>query len=154
MNCRLVTPKMRNDLEREREKANADIQRQVAEANKKIKENEDAAWNDFQSQVRDMVPRIVKAMFAVVTWQLHCEYGFGKKRLDRLMRNTPKLIGEDLKALGFLDNARWVPDDAVGSCHRHLQNVCGIDLNAPEYVELIGGVSPRVTEKKKENAEP
>lgn len=144
MNCRLITPQMRADIKREQEKANRDIQRQVAEANAQLEKNKAEAWDDFQEQIRGMVPRIVKAMLAVFLWQVHCECGSGKKKLDRFIRSTPKMIREDLTALGFLDGARWVPDDAIGSCQRHLLNVCGIDLNAPEYVEIIGGSVPKV----------
>lgn len=150
MRCRLVTSTVRADIKREQDAANRDIQKQVDEANEKLQKNIDDAWEDFQSQIRNMVPRIVKAMMAVYLWQLHAEHGFGKKRLDRLLRNTVPMVEEDMKAMGFLDGARWVPDNAVGECQRRLETICKMDLNAPEYIEIIGGATPKVVEKRKE----
>ena len=71
----------------------------------------------------DILPLITVNVEAIILWQLHERYGFGKKRLLQFFDETTPLIN------GILDKYDYEKDDdAIWICKHKLKTELGIDL--------------------------
>lgn len=75
----------------------------------------------------DILPLITVNVEAIILWQLHERYGFGKKRLLQFLEETTPLIN------GILDKYDYEKDDdAIWICKHKLKTELGIDLEDRE----------------------
>lgn len=71
----------------------------------------------------DILPLLTVNVEAIILWQLHERYGFGKKRLLQFLDETTPLIN------GILDKYEYdKDDDAIWICKYKLKTELGIDL--------------------------
>lgn len=72
----------------------------------------------------EAMPKVTKNVEAIILWQLHEVFGFGKKRLMRFLDQTSPLIN------GILEDYNWSKDeDAIWYCEYKLRTELGIDLD-------------------------
>lgn len=72
----------------------------------------------------DILPLITINVEAIVLWQLHEQYGFGKTRLLRFLDETTPLINNILEKYDYKKD-----DDAIWICKHKLKTEIGIDLD-------------------------
>lgn len=71
----------------------------------------------------EVLPLVTVNVEAIILWQLHEQYGFGKKRLLQFLDETTPLIN------GILDRYAYEKDDdAIWVCKHKLKTELGIDL--------------------------
>lgn len=71
----------------------------------------------------EAMPKVTRNVEAIILWQLHEQYGFGKKRLSQFLAETAPMIN------GMLDEYNWNADeDAIWLCEHRLKKELGIDL--------------------------
>lgn len=69
------------------------------------------------------LPKVTRNVEAIILWQLHEKYGFGKKRLLQFLEDTGPMIS------GMLDYYDFNTDsDAIWLCEHKLKTKLGIDL--------------------------
>lgn len=72
----------------------------------------------------EAMPKVTRNVEAIILWQLHEQYGFGKKRLSQFLAETAPMIN------GMLDEYNWNADeDAIWLCEHKLKTELGIDLS-------------------------
>lgn len=70
------------------------------------------------------LPQVVENVQAIILYQLHEQYGFGKKRLLEFFNHTTPMMQE------LLDWASWSTDEeAIFLCKYKLKEETGIDMN-------------------------
>lgn len=78
---------------------------------------------EAQRQINNILPKVVENVEAIILWQLHEQYGFGKKRLLRFFDETAPMI------TGMLDYYNFATDeDAIWLCKHNLKEI-GINLD-------------------------
>ena len=82
-----------------------------------------AAVDASIEELRGLMPKVVCNVEAIILWQLHEQFGFGKKRLLQFYNATSGMID------GMLDYYCYDTDeDAIWICERKLREQIGIDL--------------------------
>lgn len=72
----------------------------------------------------EAMPLVTQNVEAIILWQLHEIFGFGKKRLMNFLDQTAPMIR------GMLDEYCWDKDeDAIWLCKYKLRTELGIDLD-------------------------
>ena len=72
----------------------------------------------------EAMPKVTRNVEAIILWQLHEQYGFGKKRIQKFLAETAPMIME------MLDEYNWNADeDAIWLCEYKLKKELGIDLS-------------------------
>lgn len=75
----------------------------------------------------EAMPKVIRNVEAIILWQLHEQYGFGKKRIQQFLAETAPMI------TGMLDEYSWNSDeDAIWLCEYKLKTELGIDLSKLE----------------------
>lgn len=83
-----------------------------------------AAVDASIEELRSLMPKVVRNVEAIILWQLHEQFGFGKKRLLEFYNATSGMID------GMLDYYCYDTDeDAIWLCERKLRETVGIDLS-------------------------
>lgn len=72
----------------------------------------------------EALPKVTRNVEAIVLWQLHTQYGFGKKRLQEFLSETSPMIKGMLEYYDFNTDA-----DAIWTCEHKLKTELGIDLS-------------------------
>jgi hypothetical protein len=88
----------------------------------------------------EAMPRVTRNVEAIVLWQLHEQFGFGKKRLLKFLEDTSPMIQ------GMLNDYQYDTDsDAIWVCEHKLKTELGINL---DEIESPFGASIKVTRSK------
>lgn len=85
----------------------------------------------------EAMPKVTRNVEAIILWQLHEQFGFGKKRLEEFLSFTSPMIKSMLDYYDFTTDA-----DAIWTCEHKLKTVLGIDLS-----QLDSPFSPSVRVK-------
>ena len=89
--------------------------------------------DEARRQLNKLMPMVVQNVEAIILWQLHEEYGFGKRRLMRFFDATAPMMEGMLSYYNFKTD-----EDAIWLCKHNLKEL-GIDLDAlkgPFYGKL------------------
>ncbi len=70
------------------------------------------------------MPKVTRNVEAIILWQLHEQFGFGKKRLLKFLDNTMPMLTHMLDYYDYQTD-----EDAIWICEHKLKTVLGIDLN-------------------------
>lgn len=105
------------------------------------RKQKDAALAYALSWLKDeAMPRVTRNVEAIVLWQLHEQFGFGKKRLLKFLEETSPMIQ------GMLNDYQYETDsDAIWVCEHKLKTELGINL---DEIDSPFGASIKVTRSK------
>ena len=89
------------------------------------RKQKDAALAYAMSWLKDeAMPKVTRNVEAIVLWQLHEQFGFGKKRLLKFLEDTSPMIQ------GMLNDYQYETDsDAIWVCEHKLKMELGINLD-------------------------
>ncbi len=73
---------------------------------------------------QEAMPKVTRNVEAIILWQLHKQFGFGKKRLLKFLKETSPMIQGMLDYYDFSTDA-----DAIWVCEYKLKTELGIDLS-------------------------
>jgi hypothetical protein len=92
------------------------------------RKQKDAALACAMSWLKEeAMPKVTRNVEAIVLWQLHTQFGFGKKRLLKFLEETSPMIQGMLEYYDFDKDA-----DAIWTCEHKLKTELGIDLSQME----------------------
>lgn len=79
--------------------------------------------DEARRQIDRIMPMVVQNVEAIILWQLHEQYGFGKRRLMRFFDATVPMMEGMLSCYNFKTD-----EDAIWLCKHNLKEI-GIDLD-------------------------